>query len=148
MQSCSGDIAELQAVFDVLDDTTYWPDYTILPPYRTRWLFLQALRRGYVASFVLNLPHTNALIRRLQDDLILRFICRFGKSLPHRTTFNRFIQRMAHHADLVKVCFARLTDRLKELLPDLGQEVAIDATVVRTHSNPDRKQVDEISRAW
>jgi hypothetical protein len=99
---------------------------------------LRALWRAYVASFFLNLPHTNGLIRELQDDPQLRELCGFpyGAPLPHRTTFNRFISRLDKHADLIEACFARVTNELKELLPDLGKEVAIDSSVIRTHSNP------------
>ena len=49
---------------------------------------LRALWRAYMVSFLLGLPSTNALIRRLQNDRALRLLC--GVSvLPHRTTFNR-----------------------------------------------------------
>ena len=81
---------------------------------------LQALWCAYIPSFILNLPHTNALIRRLEDEPELRHLCGFGDGLPHRTTFNCFIQRLSYHADLVEACFVQITDRLKELLPDLG----------------------------
>ena len=98
-----------------------------------------ALWRAYLASFILGLPSTNALIRRLQDDAELRVLCGFGLNLPHRTTFNRFISRLSRHRDRVDDCMAALTDRLAGLLPGLGEKVAVDATVVRSHSNPNRK---------
>ena len=106
---------------------------------------LRPLWRAYLASFVLNLPHTNALIRRLKADPELRRLCGFGDVLPHRTTFNRFIQRLSRHADLVETALAGLTDRLKEALPDLGETVAVDSTVVYTHSNPNRRKDRRIS---
>ena len=89
---------------------------------------LRALRRAYAASFLLNLPHTNALIRQIKADPALRRLCGFGDVLPHRTTFNRFIRRLSRHADLVEAALAGLTDRLKALLPDLGETVAVAAT--------------------
>ena len=108
---------------------------------------LRALWRAYVASFALNLPHTNALIRRLTEDQGLRELCGFRR-LPHRTTFNRFIQRLSHHADLVEVVLASLTTRLKEMLPDLGTHVAVDSTTVRSHSNPNRKRISDPEASW
>ena len=81
---------------------------------------LTALWRAYLASFLINVPHTNALIRRLQDDADFRALCGFGDVLPHRTTFNRFIQRLSHHATEVEGILAGLTCRLREFLPDLG----------------------------
>lgn len=109
---------------------------------------LRSLWRAYLASFVLNLPHTNALIRALEEDRNLRELCEFGDALPHRTTFNRFIQRLSHHADLVDDCITQLIMRLKELLPDLGEEVAIDSTTVRTHCNPNRRRVSDLEASW
>ena len=101
---------------------------------------VKALWHSYVASFVLNLPHTNALIRLLRDSPELRRLCGFSGPLPHRTTFNRFIQRLSHHADLVEAVFADLTGQIKVLLPDLGEEVAVDSTTVRSHCNPNRRR--------
>ena len=99
---------------------------------------LGALWRAYVLNFALGLPSTNALIRLLQDDPELRLLCGFS-SMPHRTTFNRFVTRLGDHRDLVDDCVAPLVDRLSELLPDFGKNVAVDSTVVDTHSNPNRK---------
>ena len=87
---------------------------------------------------MLDLDSTNALIRRLQDNPELRLICGFS-SLPHRTTFNRFIIRLGDHLDLVDSCLAALTDKLADILPGFGENVAIDSTVVVTHSNPNRR---------
>ena len=107
-----------------------------------------ALWRSYVLSFLLNLPHTNALIRRLEDEPSLRDVCGFIGQLPHRTTFNRFIQRLSHHGSLVEAALTDIIDRLRELLPGLGNEVAIDSTAVRTHSNPNRKTISDPEARW
>ena len=119
------------------------PYTTGRPPYPARILW-----RAYVASFLLNLPHTNALIRRLGDEPSLRDLCGFRGALPHRTTFNRFIQSLSHHAGLVEAALADITGRLREWLPGLGDEVAIDSTAVRTHSNPNRKRVSDPDAKW
>ena len=108
----------------------------------------EPLFRAFAASFLLNLPHTNALIRTLQTDHALRYLCGFGDGLPHRSTFNRFIQRLSRHADLVEDVSVGLAGRLKEMLPDLGEEVAVDSTAVRTHSNPNRKVVSDPAARW
>ena len=108
---------------------------------------LKALWRAYVGSFVLNLPHTNALIRRLEDDPAFRILCGFGH-LPHRTTFNRFILRLSRHSELVEDCFSKLTGQIKALLPDLGEETAVDATTVRSHCAPSRKPISDPQASW
>ncbi len=136
--SSSDPLADLRATLDVLPDDdivatldSYRP--TGRPGYDQRVMW-----RAYACAFLLHVPHTNALIRQLQVNPALRDICGFGEQLPGRRTFNRFIQRLSDHADLVEDCFIELTSALKDLLPSLGQEVAIDATAVRTHSNPNK----------
>ena len=96
---------------------------------------LGALWRAYVASYYLHLPHTNALIRRLQDDEALRDACGFDE-MPSRWTFNRFFIRLSEHADLVQDALDSLTDVVATYIPDFGKTVAVDSTTVRTHANP------------
>ena len=119
-------------------------------PFGRRGYPLKALWRAYVSSFLLNLPSTNALIRRLQDDSVLRRSCGFGKNVPHRTTFNRFINRVANHPDLIEGILAQLTEQLKGEghLPGLGEVVAVDSTTVRTHANPNKKPVRDAQASW
>ena len=138
----------LRAIFRQLDDD---PLIQRLAAYRwtgRRGYRLRSLWRAYVASFYLNLPHTNALIRRLAEDGALRKLCGFHGRLPHRSTFNRFIQRLSLHPDLVAVALNGLTESIREFLPDLGEVIAIDSTVVRTHSNPNRRTVSDPDASW
>ena len=111
---------------------------------------LLSLWRSYVASYFLNLGSTNDLIRLLHVTPELRETCGFDPavSLPHRTTFNRFIRRLADHTDLVETAFASITDLLHELLPELGQEVAVDSTAVWSYSNPRRRVVSDPDASW
>ena len=141
-------LGELAAVFSSLDDAALLARLQEYRPTGRPGYPLKALWRAYVASFILNLPHTNALIRRLEDEPGFRYLCGFFGSLPHRTTFNRFIQRLSHHVDLVEACFADLTHQLKTLIPDLGAEVAIDSTTVRSHCNPNRKRISDPQASW
>lgn len=107
---------------------------------------LRSFWRAYIARCVLNLRDTNDLIRRLQDDPGLRAVCGFGDQLPHRTTFNRFIRRLADHNDLIVACLTRVSDWVKEWLPDFGREVAVDATAVPAYSNP--RHPSDPDAAW
>ena len=141
-------LGELAAVFSNLVDAALLARLQDYRPTGRPGYSLKALWRAYVASFILNLPHTNALIRRLEDEPGFRYLCGFFGPLPHRTTFNRFIQRLSHHVDLVEACFADLTHQLKTLIPDLGAEVAIDSTTVRSHCSPNRKRVSDPQASW
>ena len=109
---------------------------------------VQAMWRAYLASFFLNLAHTNDLIRRLHGDQDLRVACGFIGKLPHRRTFNRFIRTLSRHPDLVEACSVGVMDMIRKLLPGLGQEVAVDSTVVRTHCNPWRKRISDPEASW
>ena len=141
-------LGELAAVFSSLDDAALLARLQEYRPTGRPGYPLKALWRAYVASFILNLPHTNALIRRLEDEPDFRYLCGFLGPLPHRTTFNRFIQRLSYHTDLVQTVFADLTRQLKTMLPDLGAEVAIDSTTVRSHCSPNRKRISDPEASW
>ena len=109
---------------------------------------LRAIWRAYACSFLLKLPSTNALIRELEDRPDFRIFCGFADGLPHRTTFNRFIQRLAKHPMLIEATLSRLTGKVRAILPDLGKEVAVDSTTVRSHSNPNRKRISDPEASW
>ncbi len=109
---------------------------------------VRAMFRAYLASFVLNLRHTNELVRRLWEDKDLCKLCGLGEKLPHRTTFNRFIRALSRHTDLLEQVLNSITCELREHIPDLGAEVAVDSTVVRTHSNPNRPYASDPEASW
>ena len=149
-----GVFAEFRQILACLDDSAILDrlqEYR--PTGRPGWP-LRSLWNAYIASYYLDLGNTNDLIRRLELDPALREVCEFGDDgLPGRRTFNRFIRRLADHNDLVEKCVAQLTTKLKKRLPGFGQQVAIDATAVRTHSNPNKKskvtgEVSDPDAAW
>ena len=142
-----GGIHEINSILDTIDATLILDRLNAYRRTGRRGYPLTSLWRAYLASFILNLPSTNALIRRLQDDLELRVLCGFS-TLPHRATFNRFITRLASHSDLVESCLSQLTDELAGALPDFGRKVSIDSTVVRTHANPNRKNKSDPEASW
>ena len=74
-------------------------------------------------------------------------MCGFSQ-LPHRTTFNRFIKRLADHQDLIEEAMASLTNELADALPGFGEKIAIDSTTIRTHANPNRKVVSDPEASW
>ncbi len=138
---------ELSEIFKVIDDERLLGR---LAAYRWTgrpgWS-LRALWRAHVAAYILGLTTTNALVRRLQDDDALREVCGFD-GLPSRWTFNRFVSRLSHHTDLVELTLAKLTDRLRDLLPDFGKGIAVDASTVSSWSNPDKPVVSDPEASW
>ena len=107
--------AQLAETLDAVDATKVLDRLRSYRPTGRQGYPLRALWRSYLASFVLNLPSTNALIRRLQDDPALRALCGFTE-LPHRTTFNRFNSRLSHHRVRLGVQLAQ-ADEAAQLRP-------------------------------
>ena len=133
------DNLDVQAICDHMDEHRR----NGRPGYPARAMF-----RAYAAAFALNLDSTNALIRLLRRDAHIRDLCGFEAALPCRRTFNRFVRWLARHPELVESMLAGLTDKLKALLPDLGDVVAVDSTNVRTHSNPNRRRASDPEARW
>ena len=104
--------------------------------------------RAFLASYALNLGSTNDLIRRLREDAVLRRVCGFGARLPHRTTFNRFFALLANNPGVIEECFTEVTDRMREYLPDLGEQVAVDSSAVTTYGNPNTRRKGDPEAAW
>jgi hypothetical protein len=71
-----------------------------------------------------------------------------AERLPSRSTFNRFVTRLSKHQDLVEECLSQVTTRLQELLPDFGENMAVDSTIVRSHSNLNKKVVSDPEASW
>ena len=73
-----------------------------------------------------------------------------GRSPPPRRYIITppFTARLGDHQGLVDECLSDLTNRLAAVLPWFGAVVSIDSTVVRTHSNPNRKVVSDPEATW
>ncbi len=140
-------LAEIASILDAVDASALIKRLQTYRPVGRRGYPLMALWRAHLLSYVLNLPHTNALIRRLHESPQLRQLCGFD-SLPHRSTFNRFNARLSNHRDLVERCFDSLTETLAAQLPGFGESVAVDSTVVPTYSNPNRKRISDSDASW
>ena len=109
-----------------------------------------SLLRAYLAGYVLGVKNTNDLLRRLQEDPILATVCGLDyKTPPCRRTFIRFVKKLTEHQDLLDKCLSQITTKLSESLPEFGKHVAVDATPVHSHSNPDsRNTISDSQAGW
>ena len=76
------------------------------------------------------------IIREMKRNVQLRYVCGFtnGKT-PNADNVSRFIKKlMAHEEDLLQI-FCSLSDMLYELLPDFGENLAIDGKWVWSLAN-------------
>ena len=73
-----------------------------------------------------------------------RQTCGFtGDKVPSRPTLSRVYTQMTEHLDLVEKRIESVQDEIKEYVPDLGKEVAVDSTTVETHANPNRNPTSD-----
>ena len=100
-----------------------------------RWPIIWA----YPASYFLGSSNLSDLIRRLNNDPLLRSICGFINCIPSYATFWRVFDQLAGLPEHIDECYHILLEQLQELLPGLGQEVAVDSTTIPAYANPNRK---------
>lgn len=103
---------------------------------------IEAMLKAYLASCLIgDITSIADLVRRLQENPILALTCGFdiSRPLPHRTTFSRFIGKLAKHQSLVDQCLREIVERLRVFLPDFGEILCVDCTPVSSWSNPARK---------
>lgn len=84
----------------------------------------------------------SALIRELKRNGELRQVCGFdplkgAAVVPPAWIFSRLLAKLVRHADLIEAMFARLRERLAELLPDYGVELAMDGKAIPAFGKSD-----------
>lgn len=94
--------------------------------------------RAYLASYALGIGNLSHLIRRLNNDPMLRNICGFVNYLPSYPTFWRVFDQLADMPEHIDECGQVLLEQLHELLPGLGQEVAVASTTIPAYANANR----------
>ena len=103
------------------------------------------LWKAYLLSFILNMDCTNDLVRKLEENPSFAEISGFNMDvpLPSRKTFDRMIITLIEHHELIESLIHKAVDQLKQKLPDFGVTVAIDSTPVKSHSNPNKREISD-----
>ncbi len=99
--------------------------------------------RAFMAMPILSIENISALRERLMNNPALRDVCGFAGLVPSRPTFSRVFGQLAKMPELLEESWTRGLKELHERLPDLGREVAVDSTSVRTNANPNRDPVSD-----
>ena len=139
----------LSAILDGIDDSELLS--VLDSPYTTghpSFFSGRALWRAYLCKFFLKIHCDRDLIDQLKVNGKLRRICGFSERTPSQPTFSRFVNLLSENSGLVLDCLDRLTSELQQLVPDLGDHVAIDSTDVRTCGNPNRKTLSDQQAKW
>lgn len=129
----------VERVFRVMDSTNVVEKLNERYTTGRRGYSKDAMWRALVAHYILKCRYTNDLIRYLEDNDRLRELCGF-KKIPSASTFCRFRQRLTEHQSVIDDAMLKIVDELHNALPEFGETVAIDATAIKTYSNPKRTE--------
>ena len=113
---------------------------------------LRVLWQSLIAGKVYGIATVNGLIRELIRNESLRKVVGIGNIglVPKPWQFSRFFTKLSEPENLamIKGIFDSSVDSLKELLPDLGESLAIDGTEVSSWSNRYAKEKSDKDAGW
>jgi hypothetical protein len=103
---------------------------------------LRALWRALLAGIVFGHGSLASLSRELGRNGPLRDLCGFDplrgdQAVPPGWVWTRFVAKLVRRGELIDAMFAQILERLAELLPDLGRELAIDGKAIGAWSRND-----------
>lgn len=138
----TGEISRLTRLLDVLPDQQLLNALEAERAGKRNDYPLPALWRALLAGIVFGHGGLAALSRELARNGQLRDLCGFDplrgdKAAPPDYVWTRFIAKLLRHADLIDAMFNGLIERLRELLPDFGRDLAIDGKAIGAWSKLD-----------
>ena len=103
---------------------------------------LAALWRALLAGIVFGHPSLASLSRELGRNGPLRDLCGFDPlrgvlAVPPGWVWSRFIPKLVRHQGLIDDMFEALVERLHQLLPGFGRDLAIDGKAIGAWSRTD-----------
>ena len=106
--------------------------------------------RALIAMRLLGIPTVSELHRRLDNNPALRRVCGMDRpgAVPSADTIRRVRRRLVELAGTLREAIGDTITELKKYLPDLGCEVAVDSTKIRSYSNPHRKPKSDPEASW
>lgn len=113
---------------------------------------VRMLWQSLMAGKVYGIPTVNGLIRELRRNGSLRRLVGIKgiDAVPKPWHFSRFICKLSRPENLavVREVFERAIDSLREIVPDLGESIAIDGTGIRSWCNRFAKQPTDADAGW
>ena len=91
-----------------------------------------------LAGVVFQHSSVSSLLRELSRNGQLRFMCGLDK-VPTSWAFSRFLSKLMSISEDVEAIFNDLVNEIAALLPDFGENLAIDGKKLPTHANPRKK---------
>ncbi len=101
---------------------------------------LRAIWNSVIAGIVYEHVSIESLRRELKRNGELRQACGFdvfkgATGVPSASAYTRFLKKLMKHGKYVQEIFESLVEELKELLPDYGEELAIDSKKLESYGN-------------
>lgn len=113
---------------------------------------IQALWRSLIAGKVYDISTINGLIRELRRNRSLRELCGITSiaGVPRPWQYSRLMKKLSRPENLalLKEMFDKAVEELRELLPDLGESLAIDGTGVSSWCNKFAKDKSDKDAGW
>jgi len=141
---------ELNAIFNNLHDGELLKALE-----RTRWTGrpgypIKVMWRSTIASYVLNIPTIQELIRILHRNPFIAMQCGiyYKEEIPTRFCYYRFAKKLIAYHDLIEECMAKTVGALVELLPRFGEIIAIDSTDIPTYARQYKKPPSDHDAGW
>lgn len=96
-----------------------------------------------IAGIVFQHETDASLLRELARNAQLLLLCGFhDMNVPTASAFSRFLTNLMEHEDEVNAIFKSLVTTVTELVPDFGQNLALDGKAIETYANPLPKGAD------
>ena len=110
----------------------------------------RVLVQALIAAWVYDLHSVAELRRELLRNGSLRILVgiQSAGSVPSEDAFARCVARLADNVDAIEALFATTVARLRRHLPDLGRQVAVDATAVEAWSDGNRQLPADADARW
>jgi len=110
---------------------------------------VRAVWNSILAGIVFQHESIESLRRELSRNGELRDLCGFdplggGQTVPSSHAYSRFLKRLIQKQDTIEEMFDSLIGELKQLLPDLGEHLAVDSKEIKTYARS-RKEPSESS---
>ena len=89
-----------------------------------------------------------ALHWTLMNNPAFRAVCGFNGRVPSRPTLSRVFTQMSEHPDIVERIMDEIVREARRVRPDLGEEIAVDATPVHSYSDGNREPPSDTDAEW
>jgi len=111
---------------------------------------LRALMYAVIAAWTYDLHSMAELRRELLRNGSLRILCGIGSvaAVPSEDALSRFMGKLATEVEELEKLYRDTVAQLRETVPALGGNVAVDSTAVKAWSNGNRKEPSDTDAAW